>query len=39
MFKDRQYYINKIKYYAGLALTALLFDAMMFLIIILAITR
>lgn len=28
-FKDRKYYIAKIKYYLGLAVTALMFDALL----------
>lgn len=35
MFKDRLYYINKIKYYLGLAATALLFDLVIILVLIL----
>ena len=27
-FKDKTYYINKVKYYSGLALTSLLVDLM-----------
>ena len=34
-FKDKKYYINKIKYYAGLLLTALLFDAIILLMFVL----
>ncbi len=36
MFKDRLYYINKIKYYLGLAATAILFDLFIILILWLA---
>ena len=34
-FKDKQYYINKFKYYAGMLLTALLFDAFLLLMFVL----
>ena len=33
-FKDKKYYINKVKYYAGLTLTALLFDALLILMFV-----
>ena len=28
-FKDKAYYVNKIKYYLGLTLSALVFDAIL----------
>ena len=39
MFKDRRYYINKIKEYAGIAATAILFDAAIIIAILIEIAR
>jgi hypothetical protein len=35
-FKDKAYYINKAKYYCGLILTAIVFDAIVLLGLMLA---
>lgn len=35
-FKDKHYYIAKVKEYLGMALTALLFDAVIIMCIVLA---
>lgn len=35
-FKDKAYYVNKVKYYLGLALSAILFDAILVLLLWLA---
>lgn len=35
-FKDKAYYVNKVKYYLGLALTAIIFDAFIALCFVLA---
>ena len=36
MFKGRQYYIEKIKYYLGMAATAILFDVIIIIGVLLA---
>lgn len=35
-FKDKAYYVNKVKHYLGLALTAIVFDAIVLLCFVLA---
>ena len=35
-FKDKAYYVKKVKYYLGLAFTAILFDAIVLLCFVLA---